>query len=228
MPEKSHIRLQKFLADRGAGSRRFIESLISKGDILVDGKPAHIGQKVNGEEVIFIQGRPFKKDLPQEIWIAFYKPRGVECTMKKQKNVKTLADYDWGGERVYPVGRLDKNSRGLVLLTNAGEKAFEMTHPKFQHEKEYQVRVDKPLTQNLQKKLSEGHLVIEGKKVAPCTVEIVSPYTFKILLHEGRNRQIRKMCGQCGLTVRDLCRVRMGKVLLEDLLPGEKKIVPTP
>lgn len=222
MTEKKQ-RIQKFLASQGVASRRAVERMIFEERICIDGDLATVGMLVSGTEDFVIDGKPFRPEKKETVWIAFHKPAGVECTMAPSSGSKTLADFDFGPTRVYPVGRLDKESRGLVLLTNDGQATLKMTHPRFEHEKEYWVTVDKPLTEEMIQKLSSGQIVIDGKKVNRCTVFPVSPQRFSILLKEGRNRQIRRMCGACGLTVRDLVRVRMGETELGALKAGEMK-----
>jgi len=220
------MRLQKFLASNGVASRRAIERMILEKRIVIGSHIAVIGEKVNGTESIKIDGKKFEAKPKQRKLLAFNKPRGVTCTMASEdpdgrQDERTLAYYNFGEDRVYPVGRLDKESHGLLLITNDGDLANELTHPKYEHEKEYVVSVDRTLTPAVIEKLGNGSIVLEGKKVAPAEVEVIDEKTFRIVLKEGRNRQIRKMCDAVKMTVRNLGRVRIADIELGEITPGQ-------
>lgn len=220
------IRLQKFLASHGVASRRAIEKMIQEKRIVIGSHIAVIGEKVTGDESIKIDGKKFIPEQKKRKLLAFNKPRGVICTMAAEdpdgrQDERTLAYYNFGDERVYPVGRLDKESHGLLLITNDGDLANELTHPRYEHEKEYIVRVDRTLTEQMIEKLGNGSIILENKKVAPADVEQVDQKTFRITLKEGRNRQIRKMCDAVKLTVHDLERIRIADVHLGEITPGQ-------
>lgn len=216
-------RLQKFLAARGVASRRAVEKMIESGAIRVNGKKARLGDKVTTEDVVEIAGKRISTKVHTDILIAFNKPRDVVSTMNTETKEKTLADYDFGvgDERLYPVGRLDRSSHGLILMTNDGALANELTHPRYEHEKEYIVTVDKNILAPVLKRLGNGSIKIDHKNVKPAEVEKIDNTTFRIVLSEGRNRQIRKMCDALGLTVRDLKRIRISNIMLDDLQEGE-------
>ena len=222
LPKK--IRLQKYLSQTGFCSRRQAEKLINEGRICVDGTIAKIGQKVLGQEEITADKQKIfaeKFSLPQKKIILFHKPLGVESSMRKFKNHHSLANFDFGKNRVFPVGRLDKNSRGLMILTNDGDLALRLSHPRYNHEKEYQVQVNRDVTDLDMQKLSQGKIILDSKKVRKCKVQKIGQRRFTIVLREGKKRQIRLMCKVLGLIVQDLCRTRIGKYLLKDLPAGE-------
>ena len=215
------IRIQKYLASIGIASRRSIEKMMKEGKIKVNDKKPKLGDKVTNRDKITIEGKRIKHIQQVKRFIAFHKPKGVESTMQKSENTKTLSSFYFGEERMYPVGRLDKNSRGLILMTNDGQLANQLTHPKYEHEKEYIVKVDKRVTPIILDQLSKGALHIGGKTVKKAEVEKLDTNVFSITLKEGRNRQIRKMCGALNLEVKDLLRVRISNIILGDLKPGE-------
>ncbi len=218
------IRLQKFLSSRGIASRRTVELWITEGRIEVNGRRAILGQRVIGDELIELDGKKLELSSSPTIFILFHKPRGVECTLARVRGRKTLVDFDFGKDRVFPVGRLDKDSRGLVLLTNDGDIAYQLTHPKFDHEKEYIVSVDKVLTNLMLRKLSQG-VKIDGKMTRKCQVSKLTEKKFKIILQEGRKRQIRRMCEALGMQVLDLLRIRIDRFELGNLKEGEVLLV---
>ncbi|MCF7812259.1 rRNA pseudouridine synthase [Candidatus Gracilibacteria bacterium] len=224
--EKKDIRLQKFFSDQGVCSRRQAEDFICAGKVTVDGKNAHLGQKVSGKESIFLEG---KKIIPRKVVskvIAFFKPLGVECTLSPNRGARTLLDFHFGPERVFPIGRLDKDSHGLLLLTNDGDLGNRLAHPRFGQEKEYLVAVKGNVTPEILNTLSKG-ILIDKKKTSSCLVETVGENVLRFVLHEGRNRQIRKMCEKVGLQIKDLLRIRVGKIWLKNLKEGEWRILST-
>lgn len=189
------------------------------GKILVNGQKATLGDKVSGEEKITVNGTEVETKVQEKIVLAFHKPIGIESTLQTEPKGETLTAFDFGA-RVFPIGRLDKNSRGLLLLTNDGELCNHLAHPRYEHEKEYLVTVDKPITSAIVQRLSKGCIKLDGKLVLPCAVEKLKEKECRIVLREGRNKQIRRMCDACGLTVTDLLRVRVGDVFLEDIKSG--------
>ncbi len=213
-------RLQKYLAHHGVASRRAVERMIEDGQIAINGNTAKLGATVTGTEKITIKGTPFTPSKSTDILLAFYKPRGVECTLSSTEGNRCLSDYDFGTERVYPVGRLDKDSEGLVLMTNNGTLAQELTHPSYEHEKEYVVSIQGSISDKQLERLSNGTIVVGDKPVNPAQVMRITDNTFSIILTEGRNRQIRKMVGAIGVTVSKLKRVRIGDYNLDNLQPG--------
>lgn len=218
------IRLQKFLSEQGICSRRSAEDMICQKKIIINGRLATLGDKVSPQDEIIVNGQKLIPQKKESIVFAFYKPKGVESTLKIIEGVKTLMDFDFKNYRVFPIGRLDKDSRGLLLLTNDGDLCNQVAHPRYEHEKEYLVTVDKPLTSQIMKQLSEGILINE-KKTKKCITEQISSNVFRIVLKEGRNRQIRKMCEALELTVQDLVRIRVKNIHLGDLPVGKYRIL---
>lgn len=221
------IRLQKFFTDCGIMSRRAAEEEIRKGLISVNGRPAVLGTKIDPEaDCITYRGRritaPAKKEF---VYIILNKPRGYATTTADPHEKKCVMDLITDvKERVYPVGRLDKVSEGLLLLTNDGELANRLTHPKHEIPKIYRVKVDGSVTDE-QLAILTSPLTIDGYRIEPADVQVYAlddtTTTLTFTLYEGRNRQIRKMCEQAGLTVRRLNRVAIGRLKLGGLPVGK-------
>ena len=221
------IRLQKFFTDCGIMSRRAAEEEIRRGYVSVNGHPATIGMKIDpARDRVTYKGKPVamptKKDL---VYVLLNKPRGYATTTSDPHEKKNVIDLLEGIPcRVYPVGRLDKVSEGLLLLTNDGDMANKLTHPKHSIPKIYRVKVDGQVTQQQLSTLTSP-LVIDGYTIEPVEVEVHDmtddTTTLTFTLYEGRNRQIRKMCEQAGLTVRRLNRVAIGKIKLGGLGVGK-------
>ena len=204
------IRLQKLIAEAGIASRRKAEELILEGKVSVNGTPAKIGDKADPDgDRITVDGRSLDKKI-KKIYLMLHKPRGYITTMSDEMGRKCVAELVRDvPERVFPVGRLDRESEGLLLMTNDGEFANAMMHPSHHVPKVYRVTVRPGVTEDQLVKLSTG-MVIDGWKTAPTTVRVLSEepgrVVLEIVLHEGRNRQIRKMCEQLGLEVARLRR----------------------
>lgn len=215
------VRLNKYLSDRGICSRREADRLTDLGVILVNGKPAVMGQKVTDTDRITVEGRPVETAAPEKVIIAVNKPAGVVCTTRTfrgEQNIVALIDRP---ERLYPVGRLDKDSEGLIFLTNDGAFTAELTRASGHHEKEYEVTLDKEPTDEFIRRLEKGvYLKDLQKTTAPCKILRAGEKKLKIILIQGLNRQIRRMCQALGYEVRALKRVRIMNVLLGDLKPG--------
>ncbi|MCF7918251.1 rRNA pseudouridine synthase, partial [Candidatus Gracilibacteria bacterium] len=208
----------------GVCSRRHAEDLIRAGRIFMNGKKALLGDKTSGKEDVLVDGKKIQiKHLKKKV-IAFYKPRGVECTLSPNRGAITLLDFDFGSERIFPIGRLDKDSHGLLLLTNDGDLGNALAHPSFEQEKEYLVVIKGIVTEDILKKLKAG-IIVNGKQTVPCHIEGVGKEIFRFILHEGRNRQIRKMCEAVGLEVKDLLRIRVGNVSLGEMREGKWRIL---
>jgi len=231
------IRVQKFLSDAGFCSRRAAENLIFQQKILVDEKIVEIGDKIFGSEKISIDGKIFVPQKIPKIVLAFHKPRGVESTCAKIRGQKTLTNFDFAVKisekiwrpRFFPIGRLDKNSRGLLFLTNDGALGNFLCHPKFSHEKKYFVETDREISEKILEKFRAGKIILREKtgqkKIRKCECGKISAKKFWIILREGRNRQIRKMCRSCGLEVVDLCREKIGNFSLKNLPAGSFRIL---
>lgn len=219
-------RIQKIIAQSGFCSRRKAEELISSGRVKVNGRPCKLGDKSDFKSTITIDGERLAVSAKRELYyIMLNKPRGYVTTMSDEldrKNVSELvSDLP---ERVYPVGRLDKNSEGLLLFTNDGKFANDIMHPSKHVTKTYRVTVRPPVTDEQLVKMSEG-VLIDGKKTLPCVINVLTNESTRVVLQmvikEGRNRQIRKMCEAVGLEVARLKRNAIGPVKLGMLKPGE-------
>ncbi len=224
MTEKT--RIQKYLSQKGLFSRRECERYIRSKRIAINGELAVLGDRVNDEDVIWLDGEALeiKKSIKKRV-LAFYKPIGVESTLKANYESKTLADFDFKG-RVFPIGRLDKNSHGLLLLTNDGELSNRLMHPKYKKEKEYLVVVNKPITSIFLAQMSKGVFLRQKKfTTSPCTIEKIEDHIFRIILTEGKNRQIRRMCEALGFKVKDLLRIRIGNCYLGELKVGKYRVL---
>ena len=220
-------RLQKILSEAGICSRRKAEELIRAGAVKVDGHPAHIGQQVDPHQCrITVDGEPIYFQRKREKhYIALNKPRGYVTTMSDEMGRKTVLDLVSDlGVRVYPIGRLDKVSEGLILLTDDGEFANMLMHPKFHISKRYRVTVDGAVSDETASQLSTG-VVIDGRMTAPAIINVVSTSpertVMEMTIREGRNRQIRKMCEAVELNVKRLKRTAIGPLKLGMLQPGE-------
>ncbi len=217
------IRLNKYLSDAGVCSRRQADRYVEQGRITVDGVRAVMGQKVEPTQDIRLNGKRVGKPKPkkEKIVLAFYKPRGIVCTTQK-KDPDNIIDFINYPERIYPVGRLDKESEGLILLTNDGEMMNEILCARNYHEKEYEVRVNKQITDKFLKKMQSGVELTElNTRTRPCRVEMTGEKSFRIILTQGLNRQIRRMCEAQGYQVRSLKRVRVMNIELGKLRVGQ-------
>ena len=220
-------RIQKILSEAGYCSRRKAEELIRAGVVKVDGHTATIGQQIDPyKQILSVDGQNIYLNRKREKhYIALNKPRGYVTTMSDEMGRKTVWDLVSDvGSRVYPIGRLDKVSEGLLLLTDDGEFANAMMHPKFHISKRYRVTVSSLVDDETASKLSSG-VLIDGRKTAPAIINIVSTEpnrtVMEMTIHEGRNRQIRKMCEAVGLEVKRLKRIAIGPLKLGMLQPGE-------
>lgn len=215
------MRLNKYLAHSGICSRREADKLIEQGKVLVNGFHPSPGQTVSEEDEITVSGESVQ-NRPKTVVLAFYKPIGVTCTEKDAHAQKIISDIVHYPVRVTYSGRLDKDSEGLLLLTNDGDLIQSMMKGANRHEKEYLVKVDKEITPDFLKKMSRGVYLKELDLITrECKVEKIGKYTFRIVLTQGVNRQIRRMCAAYGFQVRSLKRVRVMHVTLENLKPGE-------
>lgn len=220
---EQEMRLNKFLSDAGVCSRREADRLVEAGRVFVDGKPAVQGQKVTGNQRIEIDHKPIKKE-EEKVLLAFNKPRGVVCTTSK-KDKDNIVEYINYGKRIYPIGRLDKDSEGLILLTNEGELVDKILRGSNFHEKEYIVTVNKKITPDFLRVMGSGVPILDTM-TRPCEIEQIGPKTFRIILTQGLNRQIRRMCEYLDYRVVELERVRVMNIRLGRLKTGTyRKIV---
>lgn len=213
-------RLNKYLAECGVCSRREADKLIESGAVLVNGRVAEMGCKVTEADEVRVGKKVLGK--ARKAVLAFYKPVGVTCTEKDKYAEKIINDYVKYPVRVTYAGRLDKDSEGLLLLTNDGDLIDAVMRGVHQHEKEYIVKVNKELTDDFVKKMSTGVYLPELKVTTrPCEVERVGKFTLRIVLTQGLNRQIRRMCKELGYQVASLKRVRVMNIKLIKLVPGK-------
>lgn len=217
MSEK--IRINKFLSDAGVCSRREADRLIEEGRVTVNGKTAVPGEKTDGGDCVFIDGKPVKKE-ERKVLLLFYKPKGIVCSTKQQREETTVTQYLHYPLRIYPVGRLDKESEGLLLLTNQGDLVNKIMKAGNFHEKEYIVKTNKPFPDDFIKKMGKGVPILETV-TRPCFVERMGKDCFRIILTQGLNRQIRRMCEYFGYQVVSLKRVRIMNLTLSGLEKGE-------
>ncbi len=226
------IRLNKYLSEQGVCSRREADRLIEAGKVTIDGRKAEMGEKVNGREVIICDGKPVGKAAgakkAKPVLLVVNKPRGIVCTTSDKDRAPNVVDLLQYPVRVYPIGRLDKDSEGLLLMTNQGDLANEIMHAGNFHEKEYLVTVDQPFNAAFLKKMREGVELKElGVTTRPCQVEAAGAKTFRIILTQGLNRQIRRMCGELGYRVVTLKRVRIMNIHLGKLNTGDfRRVTP--
>ena len=215
------VRLNKYLAHAGICSRREADRLIESGRVLVNGIVPSTGSQVCEKDTITVDGK-MVQGREKRVVLAYYKPVGITCTERDPHAKKTIAQAVKYPIRVTYAGRLDQDSEGLLLLTNDGDLIQGMMRGANRHEKEYIVKTDREITEDFLKKMGQGIYLKElGQTTRPCTVEKIGKYTFRIVLTQGLNRQIRRMCEACGYRVRSLKRIRVMHVLLEDLKPGE-------
>ncbi len=230
-------RLNKILAQLGVGSRRSVDILIAEKRVFVNGAPAELGQKVDDKALIVVDGKPVNRRPIEKVVLAFNKPRGVTTTKKDPYAKVTIMDFlPPQYHHLYPVGRLDRDSRGLLLLTNNGDLALQLEHPSFQHAKEYAVivaplqpRTAAVFSQDL--KRLEAEIIDSEYQSKPVKVihhewdgERQQGYV-TLVLEEGKKRQIRGLFAALGYSVIDLCRTRVGQVTLANLREGEYRVI---
>lgn len=212
------MRINKYLSETGIVSRRGADKWIEEGRITINGELATVGSQVNEGDVVCVDGKPVKKE-EELVYIALNKPVGITSTT--EKHIKgNVVDFVGHSKRIFHIGRLDKDSEGLLLLTNDGDIVNEILRAENHHEKEYIVQVDKPITDQFLKKMASGVKILDTVTL-PCKVEKVSSQVFKIILEQGLNRQIRRMCSALGYTVKRLQRIRIMNIHLGNLKVGQ-------
>ena len=216
-------RINKFLSEIGYCSRRQADALIEQGRVYVNRKSAKMGMKVSEHDLIEIDGEKINQSKKKKIFIALNKPRGVVCTTNAGVEENNIIDFVNFSERVFPIGRLDKSTTGLILLTNDGETANKILKTANNNEKEYLVKVNRPIPESILKKMSEGVPML-GKITRKCCVKKVKTNQFKIILTQGLNRQIRRMCDHFGYKVVSLQRIRIMNIKL-DLPEGKYRLL---
>ena len=212
------VRINKYIASSGFCSRRQADELVEAGKVTVDGAVAVNGTVVEEGSVVKVDG---KEVFPEEnkIYIALHKPLGITCTTDR-RDPSNIIDYVGMDDRIFPIGRLDKNSSGLILLTNDGDIVNKLLRAENGHEKEYQVRVDHKIEPDFKKKMEAGVKIL-GQKTLPCKVTVTGTHTFNIILKQGLNRQIRRMCEALGYRVTKLRRIRFINIELGNMKPGD-------
>ncbi len=214
------IRINRYLYLNNICSRRQADRFIEQKLVYINGKPAVLGQQVEEGDTVELKGRA-QKHVSNYQYIIYHKPRGV-VSHNPQRGEKAVTDLVKSKQKVDPIGRLDKDSTGLMLLSNDGRLVNKMLHPDFSHEKEYVVSVNKELKPSFKKKM-EGGVNIEGYVTKPARIKITGDKTFKIILTEGKKHQIRRMCMALGYTVVTLKRVRMMDIKLSKLKEGAQR-----
>lgn len=212
------MRINKFISEAGLASRRGADKLITEGRVTINGKRATIGSQVEPGDDVRVNGNQIYV-ARNNVYIALNKPVGITSTTEKgvKGNIVDLVNHPF---RVFHIGRLDKDSEGLILLTNDGDIVNEILRSENQHEKEYVVSVDRPITPEFLKQMSEGVKILDTVTL-PCKVEQLSKYDFKIILTQGLNRQIRRMCEELGYNVYRLQRIRIMNIQLDNLPVGQ-------
>lgn len=212
------MRLNKYISETGLCSRREADRLIETGQVTVNGQRATLGTQVEEGDDVRVRGKPLG-EKKKSTYIALNKPVGITCTTDL-RDPDNIIDFIGYPERIFPIGRLDKDSEGLILLTNNGDIVNDILRAEHNHEKEYIVTVDRPLTQDFLQAMSQGVPILDTV-TKPCKVSFVSKNTFRIILTQGLNRQIRRMCEYFGYNVRKLQRIRIINVTLGSLQVGQ-------
>jgi 23S rRNA pseudouridine2604 synthase len=213
------MRVNKFISESGLCSRREADKFIERGLVTINGKKVGLGAEVGPRDVVKVNGRGLNREEKQDLVLAFNKPIGVVSTTDKvEKN--NIVDYISYSERIFPIGRLDKDSQGLILLTNNGDLVNKILRAGNKNEKEYVVSVDRPLFAEFAEKMSQG-VPILGVQTRRCKVVVETPFVFRITLIQGLNRQIRRMCEHFGYNVTKLERTRIMHIGLQGLQVGE-------
>ena len=217
---EGNIRINKFLSEAGVCSRREADRLIENGEVTVDGIRAEAGMKISGSETVLVSGKPVKK-VKKNVILAVNKPAGVVCTTDTRWGDPTLEQMVDYPHRVFGIGRLDKASEGLILMTDNGDIVNRMMRAENGHEKEYAVTIDRPVEESFLERMRKGiHLPDLGVRTLPCRAWKTGRCSFRIVLRQGLNRQIRRMCEALGCRVRKLVRVRIMNIELGNLPAG--------
>lgn len=221
------LRLQKYMADKGIASRRKSEEYILDGLVKVNGKTIkEMGVQIDPEvDTIEFDGNAIQKDQEEYVYYALNKPLGYVSSAQRTKlEKKIVTELVPKNPRVFPVGRLDKDTTGLLILSNDGRMTYELTHPSKEHEKEYEVKVNPDVSNGALEKLKKG-IPILGEKTRPTRIKRLSKNSFQIVLTEGKNRHIRRICRKVGVEVIELKRLRIGQFLLNNIEQGKYKIL---
>lgn len=215
------VRINKYLSEAGVCSRREGDRMLEQGRVCIDGQPVGPGARVLPGQMVTVDQKRIEKEQ-EEIYLAFYKPQGIVCTTADSENgekIMNVVEYIHYPKRIYPVGRLDQNSEGLLLLTNQGEVMEKILRSRYEHEKEYYVKVNKRVTEEFLNQMSSGVPILDTV-TKPCKVWKEDDYSFHIILTQGLNRQIRRMCEYFDYRVVKLRRDRVMNITLEGLRKG--------
>lgn len=211
------VRINKYLSEAGFCSRRAADKLIEEGRVTINGEVPEIGTKVKNSDSVEVDGKPIKPQKDDFVYIALNKPIGIVCTTDTRREKDNIIDFINYPKRIFPIGRLDKPSEGLILLTNDGDIVNKILRAKNNHEKEYVVTVNLPITPRFIEEMSKGVPILDTV-TKPCVVEFVNKHTFRITLTQGLNRQIRRMCEHLGYEVTKLKRIRIMNIELDTKL----------
>jgi 23S rRNA pseudouridine2604 synthase len=222
MSDTPLYRLNKYISDTGFCSRREADKLIDNGKVSINGATATVGTKVSDQDLVLIDGKPLQAK-PKRVYLAYNKPVGITCTTERHihGNIIDAIRYP---ERIFPIGRLDKPSEGLIFLTNDGDIVNKILRAGNAHEKEYIVTVNKPITERFIQQMSRGVPILDTVTL-PCTVQQRSKQSFTIVLTQGLNRQIRRMCEYLGYDVQTLKRTRIMHIRSAGLKPGQWRLL---
>lgn len=216
-PQAKGVRLNKWLAEHGVCSRREADGYIEAQRVRVNGQAVDLGYRVQPDDVVEVD-QIAVANAPRAVYIAFHKPVGIECTTDTRVH-HNIVDFIAHPDRIFPIGRLDKDSEGLILLTNDGDIVNPLLRVENSHEKEYEVTIDRPVSDEFIAQMSRG-VEILGRQTLPCEIWRTGKNQFHIVLKQGLNRQIRRMCDALGVTVRRLIRVRFVNIRLADIPTG--------
>ena len=208
------IRINKYLSQFGFTSRREADKLILDGRVTVNNKIIQPGYKVQEDEIVKVDGEKIKSNFKKNIYMAFNKPKGIVCTTDTEKEENNIIDYINYNKRIFPIGRLDKLSEGLILLTNDGDIVNKILRSRYKHEKEYLVTVNKKISKDFLRKLENG-VPILNTTTRKCETTFINDFQFKIILTQGLNRQIRRMCEYFDFRVKKLERIRIINIKLD-------------
>lgn len=214
MKEKEATRINKFLSEMGYCSRRAADKLIEQGRVTINGKVPEMGTKITMADEVRVDGELISEPQEKPIYIAFNKPIGIVCTTDTRVEKDNIIDFINYPTRIFPIGRLDKPSEGLILLTNDGDIVNKILRARNKHQKEYIVTVDRPITKVFLEKMANGVPILD-RVTRKCEIEEISKFQFRIILTQGLNRQIRRMCEYLGYNVTALKRIRIMNIQLD-------------
>jgi 23S rRNA pseudouridine2604 synthase len=214
MKEEQQTRINKYLSEMGFCSRRAADKLIEEGKVTINGVVPEMGTKVSLGDEVRVNGKLISEPQEKPVYIAFNKPKGIVCTTDTRREKKNIIDYINYPSRIFPIGRLDKLSEGLIFLTNDGDIVNKILRARNAHEKEYLVTVNKPVTKSFIQNMSTGVPILDSV-TRKCFVEQINKFEFRIILTQGLNRQIRRMCEYFDYEVKKLKRIRIMNITLD-------------